>query len=1019
MAAGALVIVAGLVGLVAERAARPIAANALTDWLRQHGAPSRIDLRRFDLDGLSARLTLGDPRDPDLTVERLDVTYALSGPWNGKALAITPRTVRLVRPRLRIRLADGRLDFGRLGGLVAWAKGLPPSSQALPDIEMVDGAFRIQTPTGAVILTGSGKLGAGRLEQLRGRIAPVAGLSIGGIDLNTRGGGFRLEGRGGQLLADLDLGPSQVSSGGRTAAAATFGDLRLSGAMPYPDRPGRVGGTLRLGLSVRDLRAETPRARGAISTLEASLDGGLDAAADHQAFTGALTGAVSGLSGSLGDETLTGALGRLALTHLVLVHTAEGVSSEANGQLSARAARVESPSGVLTGLTADLSLAGGRLAGKTGRVDVSARLSGAIHGHGAAAPARVRALIAAIPLLAGERPYARALAAALAGFDVSAPDIRLDLHGNGGRLALNAPLTLIAGSGARLTVVGAAAADAARITGAAGLRLDGGGAPSLDLAIDNAVATGDGARGHFTGRLGVETAALRGGVLTANGDLAMAGGALRLNLDACAPIEAARLDLPTEAVRDFAVRLCPGPAPLLVLSNSRWRSAGRLEGGAVSLPDVNLAVRRTDLDFEADGAPTKPFSARLRLAGLDVSDAAATQRFRPLAVAGRLDLERGFWRGTFQARLAAGRALANITLVDDVERSKGRLDVSAPDLAFATGGLQPADLSPLLAPIRSVEARLALSGWFVWDGEKAPTSGGELTARADRLTGPTGVMRNVATDIRLTSLFPLASGPGQTLSVGVIEAVTPLTDLQGRFQLEADAVSVERFDAGFAKGRVSLEPFRAAFAPDATFSSALVLRDVDLGEIIAATSVADSVQVMARVNGRVPFTASPAGLAVRQGTLAADGPGRISIARKAFKQAVAGGAQENYAQDFAFQAMEDLAFDTLDATVVGLPDDRLGMIFHVKGRHDPAVRQRAIVRLTDLARGQVFSRPLPLPSGTAIDMTLDTSLNFGELLAAIGASWREALAARGASGANHAAEKADPAASTGPETRRQ
>jgi hypothetical protein len=91
--------------------------------------------------------------------------------------------------------------------------------------------------------------------------------------------------------------------------------------------------------------------------------------------------------------------------------------------------------------------------------------------------------------------------------------------------------------------------------------------------------------------------------------------------------------------------------------------------------------------------------------------------------------------------------------------------------------------------------------------------------------------------------------------------------------------------------------------------------------------------------------------------------------------------------------MEDLAFDQLDAAIDSKPKDRLGMLFHIKGRHQPAVRQRARIALGDLVRGKALSKPIALPSGTPINLTLDSSLNFGELVQALKQAWRDSLAA--------------------------
>src|SRR6185437_16723162 len=85
--------------------------------------------------------------------------------------------------------------------------------------------------------------------------------------------------------------------------------------------------------------------------------------------------------------------------------------------------------------------------------------------------------------------------------------------------------------------------------------------------------------------------------------------------------------------------------------------------------------------------------------------------------------------------------------------------------------------------------------------------------------------------------------------------------------------------------------------------------------------------------------------------------------------------------DFAYQAMEDLAFSTLSASVDSRPDGRLGVVFHIVGRHDPPQHQAIRIPLTDLIGRKFLGRKLPLPSGTGVDLTLDTSLNLDDLMA--------------------------------------
>ena len=92
-------------------------------------------------------------------------------------------------------------------------------------------------------------------------------------------------------------------------------------------------------------------------------------------------------------------------------------------------------------------------------------------------------------------------------------------------------------------------------------------------------------------------------------------------------------------------------------------------------------------------------------------------------------------------------------------------------------------------------------------------------------------------------------------------------------------------------------------------------------------------------------------------------------------------APVNAIQDFAYQAMENLAFEELTASVDSLEGGRLGVRFHVLGRHDPPQRQEIRLSWMDLIRRRFLDRTLPLPSDTRIDLTLDTTLNIDQLIA--------------------------------------
>ena len=59
---------------------------------------------------------------------------------------------------------------------------------------------------------------------------------------------------------------------------------------------------------------------------------------------------------------------------------------------------------------------------------------------------------------------------------------------------------------------------------------------------------------------------------------------------------------------------------------------------------------------------------------------------------------------------------------------------------------------------------------------------------------------------------------------------------------------------------------------------------------------------------------------------------------------------------------------------------RLGALFRIRGRHDPPQRQELRITLAEFISREFLNREMPLPSGTGIDLTLDTTLNVNQLV---------------------------------------
>ena len=176
--------------------------------------------------------------------------------------------------------------------------------------------------------------------------------------------------------------------------------------------------------------------------------------------------------------------------------------------------------------------------------------------------------------------------------------------------------------------------------------------------------------------------------------------------------------------------------------------------------------------------------------------------------------------------------------------------------------------------------------------------------------------------------------------------------------------------------------------PTQAYSGVIVLDRVQLGDVVADSGFADKVMLDAVVSGRLPFTMDPKlGLKITAGALGAVQPGRLSIQRDVLTDVDAGGGgadvPPNMVEDLAYQAMEHLAFDVLSADVNSLDEGRISVLFHIRGRHEPPQRQELRLTVAELISREFLNRELPLPSGTQIDLTLDTTLNANQLFADI------------------------------------
>ena len=1010
---GILLVVVAVLYLNRRAAARQV----LIGWLEQQGIDADLQIERVELDGVVASLRIGDPANPDVTVERVEVDYVVGAPWSKVGLGVTPSRIRLVRPVVRVSVRAGKLTFGSLDPLVERFTGRPPRPDSRGPLVIVERArVRLDTDYGPTNILGDARIDDGKLMRLTARM-PAAAFRSG--DIEARG-----------LAATLDLTTRDDRVAIRASAEAERGALpglsgqaprlNLTADLPYPDLEKRRGDGLariQVTASAAGLTAGETSARDV--NLRLGFDGQASGWIEAFRFSGVADADLR--AARLAGDGAGAAAVRLRLTEAdaLLSRGDRGLVWRLDGGAVATADRFSAVGLESEGLrlaSPRLTLGGrGRALEAAGPVTLAARrlawddlaladVRGAAGldlvsdaGLRVAASGALRAAGGSWPLFGrasqNDLPEQAAMKRALSAFAVDVPAFTLTAGTGGARVVLSRPATLRPANGGVLTARPAAgpifAAAPGRLGGGA-LSLTstrGQGLPEAVFAIPAWRLTPTGFSARLDGRAALDFGLARGVTLQTEGDLTSMNGRLTYVAAGCGPLMVERLELDESDVTAIAGQICPVSRPLVSVAEGGWRVDGTMRGLDASAPFLALDFRNAEGGFTAVGGPRVPGGIGLeaRIGRATVEDATTPLRFNPLTATGSARLADADWSGAFDLNRGP-YPLGTLTLAHDGSVGAGGVVIDAPAIVFAEGGLQPADLSPMAEMVGSpASGSVGFRGRIDWRAESEGTSSGRLTIHGLDFVSPAGPVKGLRGEVEFINLAPLTAAPGQRLTADLLDSVAPLTGIELTFGLDKAAVTIEGGELAVAEGRIRVEPFAVPLDPSEPISGVLVLENVQLGQIISGAGFGEKVDLDAVVSGRLPYTYDrDTGIRIVGGALAAVQPGRLSIAREALTGLEAGGGGEavppGTVQDLAYQAMENLSFDILSAEVNSLDEGRIGVLFRIRGRHDPPQHQELRLSIAEFISREFLNRPLPLPSGTGIDLTLDTTLNLNQLV---------------------------------------
>lgn len=560
-------------------------------------------------------------------------------------------------------------------------------------------------------------------------------------------------------------------------------------------------------------------------------------------------------------------------------------------------------------------------------------------------------------------------------------------------LALDKPASLTGGNGAVLTLSpGEGAlltANETGIAGAANATLKGRGLPAIALELPSYVMHDD---GSFSARTALDARftalGLRGAHIVSGGEIARANGTITYRPDACARIAASAVMQKGKAsLERLRAQLCPVPNDnLLTLAKGAWSVNARLRGTSAELASAQTAISNAAARVQIETDKAGAMNGSIHIASADIRDLSKSPHFKPLSASGNLRFADDGVKGSI-ALESGKQKLATIALVHSLKSGKGHAEIEANGIDFKPGSFQPADISPLLAQLARADGSANFHGRIAWT-KRGMTSGGELDVDGLDFSTPLGAASGATTHVVFTSLVPLQTAPDQKIAISQIGWVTPLTNASAEFEIDPGTLRVRQAGTDIAQGRVTLDPMNVPLASDKTFTGAVRLANVDLGAIVAASNLADKISIKVHIEGAVPFSVGPEGLRLTDGSVESLAPGELSIKRSLWTSGDDSGGKSNAIRDFAFQALEHLAVEKMSGKVESQPGGRLRLVLRIKGYNNPPRPVETRVDVISLWNGTAFDKPLPLPSKTPVDLTLDTSLNFDELLRAYRNAWQ-------------------------------
>jgi Dicarboxylate transport len=399
----------------------------------------------------------------------------------------------------------------------------------------------------------------------------------------------------------------------------------------------------------------------------------------------------------------------------------------------------------------------------------------------------------------------------------------------------------------------------------------------------------------------------------------------------------AAYDLRLGAIKATAPLLLGGRKPLpiiLSLSGMRWTGTWSSEDGhqsSVELTDESLAFPSLDVVAKGvrAGIAIKPDKWSADLGVASITHSAKPPLITPLSLAGTAEMigDRLSFAGVLSDK--AKRLSSTIEAEHSFAASKGSAKLKMTPLAFEPGGLQPRDVAPAIgSQIQEVTGKAAIGGTVTWNAGKVVSNLELLLQDLSFKSSQADIVR-LNSVVKINSLVPFTTRPGQQLAAGMVDVGLPLTDLVAAFRIDpGPQLVIENARLALTGGEVSMAEV-AIDLSDPHAELALNVRDVDLARLLQLAQI-KGLAGTGNLAGQIPVSVTSDTVTIRNATLAATGPGTLSYAPGATPSALLGGGES---VDMAMKALNNFQYSDLSLTMSREPGGDTVALMHVKGRN--------------------------------------------------------------------------------------